>query len=70
METPEAVAKYNPVAEKCVALRVIAGAISRILRIPEKSLTTGEARDHFGLLSIFVGMHMSASAHKTKTQTS
>ncbi|HUC16141.1 MAG TPA: SDR family oxidoreductase [Acetobacteraceae bacterium] len=66
LETPEAGAKYHAVAEEGVELRVIAGVISRVLGVPEKSISAEEAQQHFGPLSMFVGEDMPASAHETK----
>jgi nucleoside-diphosphate-sugar epimerase len=65
MEAGEAGAKYHAVAEEGVEMRVIAGAISRILRVPMKSVTAEEVRDHFGPLSMFVSEDMPASAIAT-----
>lgn len=66
LEAPEAGAKFHAVAEEGIELRTIAGVIGRILGVPTKSLTAGEARAHFGPLSMFVGAGMPASATVTR----
>jgi nucleoside-diphosphate-sugar epimerase len=65
-EASEAGEKYHAVAEEGVEMRVIAGVIGRILNVPMKSLTAGEAQDHFGPLIMFVSEDMPASAVATR----
>jgi nucleoside-diphosphate-sugar epimerase len=58
--------RYHAVAEEGVALRGIAEAIGRGLKIPVVSLSPEEAGAHFGWLGHFVGMDMPASSTLTQ----
>lgn len=66
VEAGEAGATYHAVAEEGVQLRAIAEVIGRRLGVPVTSLTQGEARAHFGPLSMFVGQDMAASGVATQ----
>ena len=59
-------AKYHAVAEEGVALRDIAEAIGRGLKIPAVSITQEEAGAHFGFFSHFVGFDLGASSAITR----
>jgi|ERR1700728_1409655 len=58
--------RYNAVAEEGVALREIAEAIGRGLKVPVVSKSPDEAGEHFGWLAHFVGTDISASSALTR----
>lgn len=66
IEAAEPNAKYHAVAEEGVALRDIAQAIGRRLRLPVKSVTPQEAPAYFGWLAMFAGLDMPASSAQTR----
>jgi nucleoside-diphosphate-sugar epimerase len=66
VETPEAGAKFHAVAEEGVEMRAIADVISRVLCVPQESLSAQAARAHFGPLSMFVSEDMPASSIATR----
>ena len=58
--------RYNAVGEEGVALREIAEAIGRGLKVPVVSKSPDEAGEHFGWLAHFVGTDISASSALTR----
>jgi nucleoside-diphosphate-sugar epimerase len=66
LEKHEAGAKYHAVAEEGVAMRDIAEAIGRGLKIPVVALSTEEAAEHFGWLTMFANADLAASSEKTR----
>jgi len=61
-------ARYHAVAEEGVAFRQIAEAVAAGLGLPLASLTPGEAPEHLGWLTMFVGIDMVASSAWTRAQ--
>jgi nucleoside-diphosphate-sugar epimerase len=59
-------ARYNAVAEEGVALREIAEAIGRGLKVPVVSKSPEQASEHFGWLAHFVGADIPASSALTR----
>jgi len=68
LEKGEAGAKYHAVAEEGVAMRDIAEALARGLRVPAVSLTPEEAATHFGWLAEFARRDLPASSAQTRTK--
>ena len=68
LEKHEAGARYNAVAEEGVPLRDIAEVIGRGLKVPVVSLSPEEAAAHFGWMSMFAGMDLSASSALTQSR--
>ena len=66
LERNEAGAKYHAVAEEGVAMRDIAEAIGRGLKLPVKSIPAEEASTHFGWLAMFASHDLLASSEKTR----
>ncbi|MDR3514437.1 MAG: SDR family oxidoreductase [Azospirillaceae bacterium] len=66
LEKNEAGAKYHAVAEAGVAMRDIAEAIGRSLKIPVKSISAEDASTHFGWLAMFASQDLLASSEKTR----
>ena len=66
LEKHETGAKYHAVAEEGVAVRDIAEAIGKGLKVPVVSLSPEEAQAHFGWLSVFAGSDLAASSAKTR----
>ena len=66
LERHQAGAKYHAVAEEGVAMRDIAEAIGRGLKVPVVSLSRTEAAVHFGWLALFAGSDLAASSEKTR----
>ena len=66
LEKHEAGARYNAVAEEGVSMRDIAEVIGRGLKVPVVSLSPEEAAAHFGWMSMFVGLDLSASSAQTQ----
>jgi hypothetical protein len=54
------------VAEERIPLRQIAEVIGEALKIPVVSLSTEEAKSHFGWLTMFACMDMPASSRQTQ----
>jgi hypothetical protein len=54
------------VGEEGVAMRDIAEAIGRGLKVPVKSLSPEEAKGHFGWLAMFAGLDLLASSALTQ----
>jgi nucleoside-diphosphate-sugar epimerase len=59
-------ARYNAVAEEGVAMRDIAEAIGRGLKIPVISITPEKAPEHFGWLGHFAALDMPSSSALTQ----
>jgi nucleoside-diphosphate-sugar epimerase len=66
IEKAEPNAKYHAVAEEGVAMRDIAEAIGRRLKLPVKSIAPEEAQAFFGWLAMFAGHDMPASSAQTR----
>jgi len=66
LEKGVAGARYHAVAEEGVALREIAEAIGRGLKVPVVSMAREEAASHFGFLGFFVGADVPASSALTR----
>lgn len=58
--------RYNAVAEEGVAVRDIAEALGRGLRLPVVSISPEEAPAHFGFMGMFIGADMPASSALTQ----
>jgi nucleoside-diphosphate-sugar epimerase len=59
-------AKFHAIGEEGVGFRDIAEAIGRGLKIPVVSISPHEAPAHFGFLSMFAGLDLSASSALTQ----
>ena len=59
-------ARYNAVAEEGVSAREIAEVLGAGLNLPVVSLSPEEAAAHFGWMSIFAGLDMTASSAWTR----
>ena len=68
VEKAEPNAKYHAVAEEGVAMRDIAEAIGRRLKLPVKSIAADEAGAFFGWLGMFAGHDMPASSAQTRAK--
>jgi nucleoside-diphosphate-sugar epimerase len=66
LEKHEAGAKYHAVAEEGVAMRDIAEAIGRGLKVPVVSLSPEQAQAHFAWLSMFASNDLRASSAQTR----
>jgi nucleoside-diphosphate-sugar epimerase len=66
LEKGSAGARYHAVAEEGVALREIAEAIGRGLKIPVVTKSVEEIGEHFGFLGMFAGVDMPASGALTQ----
>jgi nucleoside-diphosphate-sugar epimerase len=66
LERNEAGERYHAVAEEGVAMRDIAEAIGRSLKVPAKSISMEEAPAHFGWLAMFADHDLLASSEKTR----
>jgi nucleoside-diphosphate-sugar epimerase len=66
LERAVAGARYNAVGEEGIPLREIAESIGRGLKLPVVSLSPEKAGEHFGWLSMMVGVDMPASSAKTQ----
>lgn len=66
IEKAEPNAKYHAVAEEGVALRDIAEAIGRRLKLPARSVAPEQAQEYFGWLAMFAGYDMPASSAQTR----
>jgi|SRR5579862_6812491 len=66
LEKGSAGARYHGVAEEGVALKDIATAIGRGLKIPVVSMTPEQAAGHFGWLGMFMGADVPTSSAKTR----
>lgn len=61
-------ARYHAVAEEGVALKDIATAIGRGLKIPVTSISQEEAEEHFGFLGFFAARDSRVSSAQTREQ--
>jgi nucleoside-diphosphate-sugar epimerase len=68
LEKHEAGAKYHAVAEEGVAMRDIAEAIGRGLKVRVVSLSPEQAQAHFGWLSMFASNDLQASSAQTRRE--
>jgi nucleoside-diphosphate-sugar epimerase len=68
LERAEPDAKYHAVAEEGVAMRDIAQAIARRLKLPAKPIPPEEAGAFFGWLAMFAGFDMPASSAQTQSE--
>jgi nucleoside-diphosphate-sugar epimerase len=66
LEKHESGGRYHAVGEEGVALRDIAEAIGKGLKVPVVSISPEEARTHFGFLGMFAGLDLSASSAITQ----
>ncbi len=66
LEKHEAGAKYHAVAEEGVPLKDIAESIGRGLKLPVKSLSPEEAKEHFGWMLMFAAADLAASSEITR----
>ncbi|HKE24360.1 MAG TPA: SDR family oxidoreductase [Bryobacteraceae bacterium] len=66
LEKQEAGSRYHAVAEEGVPAREIAEAIARGLKVPVVALSEDEVAAHFGWLSTFAGLDLSASSVQTR----
>jgi nucleoside-diphosphate-sugar epimerase len=66
LEKAVAGTRYNAVGEEGVPLRAIAESIGRGLKLPVVSLSAEKVGEHFGWLSMMVGIDMPASSAKTQ----
>jgi nucleoside-diphosphate-sugar epimerase len=66
LEQGSAGARYHAIAEEGVALREIAEAIGRGLKVPVVAKSPEEAAAHFGWLGLFVGLDCPASSALTR----
>src|SRR6202030_1313470 len=66
LEKHEAGAKYHAVAEEGVAMRDIAEAIGKGLKVRVVSLSPEQAQAHFGWLSMFASNDLQASSAQTR----
>jgi nucleoside-diphosphate-sugar epimerase len=66
LEKAEAGDRFHAVAEEGVAMKDIAEAIGRGLKVPVVSLTPEDASKHFGWLAEFVGRDAPASSAYTR----
>jgi nucleoside-diphosphate-sugar epimerase len=57
---------YHAIAEEGVQFKLIAEAIGRQLGVPAKSLTSEEAKEHFGDLAMWVGGNGPAASEWTR----
>ncbi len=68
IEKAEPGARYNAVAEEGVAMRDIAAALGRSLKLPVVGLTGDEAAAYFGWMMMFAGADMTASSALTQAK--
>src|SRR5271165_587927 len=66
LEKATAGARWHAVGEEGVAMRDIAEAIGRRLKLPVKSIAPEEAGDYFGWMGMFAGRDMPASSALTR----
>ncbi len=66
VERAESGARYHAVAEEGVAMRDIAEALGRALKLPVVSLSGDEATEYFGWMAMFAGIDISASSTVTR----
>jgi len=68
LERAQPNSRYHAVAEEGIPMREIAEVIGQGLHVPVVSLSPEEASAHFGWLSTFVSLDMSASSVQTREQ--
>src|SRR5271165_5153973 len=68
LEKGTAGARYHAVAEEGVALKDIATAIGRGLRVPVISISQEQAQEHFGFLGFFAGRDAHISSAQTRAK--
>ena len=66
LEHHEPGSKWHAVAEEGVAMKAIAEAIGRSLKVPVKSLSSEDAQAHFGWLTGFVSHDLTGSSAVTR----
>jgi nucleoside-diphosphate-sugar epimerase len=66
LEKQEAGRRYHAVTEEGIAMRQIAEAIAKGLKVPMVSLSPEEAQAHFGWLAMFAGSDLPASSAQTR----
>ncbi len=66
IERAEPGARWNAVAEEGVALKDIAEALGRSLKLPVASVAGDEAKEYFGWMMMFAGTDMIASSTVTR----
>lgn len=66
IEKAPAGTRLHAVAEETVPTRVIAEAIGRSLHLPVTSVAAADADEHFGFMSYFFGLTMTASSARTR----
>ena len=66
LEIGEAGWRYHGVGDEGVPTREIAEVIGRRLNVPVRSLSTEEAKEHFGWMAFFFGMNLMASSTLTQ----
>jgi nucleoside-diphosphate-sugar epimerase len=59
---------YHSVAEQAVSMKSIAQALANGLKVPAVSIKPEQAEAHFGWLTMFVGLDLSASSALTQQQ--
>lgn len=68
LEKTRDIAIYHAVAEEGIAVRDIAEAIGRGLKVPAVSIAPEDAAAHFGWLALFAGWDIPASSAKTRAR--
>ena len=66
LEKAEPGASYHAVAEEGVSFRDITEVLGRQLKLPVRSISPDEAKDHFGWLAMFAGLDAPASSALTR----
>ena len=66
LEKAEPGATYHAVAEEGVSFRDITEVLGRQLKLPVRSISPDEAKDHFGWLAMFAGLDAPASSALTR----
>ena len=66
LEKGTAGARHHGVADEGVPTREIAEAIGRGLKLPVRSLSAEEAKEHFGWMAFFFGLSLAASSALTQ----
>jgi nucleoside-diphosphate-sugar epimerase len=59
-------ARYHAVAEEGIPVRQIADVLGKGLKVPVKSLSLDEAKEHFGWMGMFADMDLWASGAQTQ----
>ena len=66
LEKHETGARFHAIAEEGVSARAIAEAVGRGLNVPVVSLSPEEAGAHFGWMSMFAGLDLTATGTRTQ----